>query len=48
MNSARDAMKEEMGTELLSQLTPTEQQQVIVTDYMITINILCLPGDHHI
>jgi len=47
MNSARDAMKEEMGTELLSQLTPTEQQQVIVTD-MITITIVCLPGDHHI
>ena len=29
MNSARDAMKEELGTELLSQLAPSEQQEVL-------------------
>ena len=28
MNSARDAMQEELGTELLSQLAPSEQQEV--------------------
>lgn len=29
MNSARDAMQDELGTELLSQLAPSEQQEVL-------------------
>lgn len=29
MNSAHDAMQEELGTELLSQLAPSEQQEVL-------------------
>jgi len=33
MNSARDAMKEELGTELLSQLAPSEQQEVLCDVY---------------
>ena len=33
MNSAHDAMKEELGTELLSQLAPSEQQEVMTSPY---------------
>ena len=37
MNSARDAMQEELGTELLSQLAPSEQQEVSAIDYCTTL-----------
>lgn len=38
MNSARDAMQEELGTELLSQLAPSEQQEV--SSYWLLYHII--------
>jgi len=40
MNSARDAMRDELGTELLSQLAPSEQQEVLTSCDHIRIIIL--------